>query len=430
MTFVVYKRPLLWPFLFFLGLFISAKVAGSTEIDRVYVVVNEQVVTQSEVDREIRNAIYDLRSQGRPVPSMFELRKKTVDQIVLQYVQYQHAQHLGITVDDTALIEAIRDVAERNEISTLELRERVKTTGRSYEEYRDELRRQLTVQMLIDQEVSKKITVSEAELDERKSTYASSHDKLEYKISHVLIEARDNPEVALEIARNARARIISGASFEAIVAELSGRFVYSNVTDLGWRGSNQLPDIFLEVVDTLEVGGISELVKSKNGFHILQLNARRGEGSYIVNQIRVRQIVLQVNDISSVGETKHRLLQIRDRIALGEDFAELSRLYSTDLRSRAVGGDLGWINAEDLHPELEKVVVVLPVNELSELVQTSAGYHLMQVTDRRTVDIADQIWRSKARREIHSKKFDDKYDKLISELLSKAWISYRIEAED
>ena len=140
------------------------------------------------------------------------------------------------------------------------------------------------------------------------------------------------------------------------------------------------------------------------GFHILRLNARRGGGSYVVDQIRARQILLVENEISDDSDTRQRLLQIRGRITAGEDFTDMARSHSADLRSRALGGDLGWLNPGDLVPELERVVAALPLGELSGPVQTQFGHHLIQITDRRRQDIGEQVQRHEARREIRREK--------------------------
>jgi peptidyl-prolyl cis-trans isomerase SurA len=350
--------------------------------------------------------------------------------MVIQLIQYQRTQQLGMSLDEEELMDAIRDIAKRNNLSTLQLREEVQKSGRSYDEYRQELGRQVLVQRLIEQEITRHIRISEAEIDEYIELQPHSDDRLEYSLSHVLIESGTNPANALVVAKNTRARILSGTPFEVIAAELSGSALAANSSDLGWRNSEQLPDLFLEIVRTLTVGEVTRPIQSQNGFHILRLNARRGGGSYVVDQIRARQILLVANEISDESETRQRLLQIRSRITAGEEFADIARLHSADLRSRALGGDLGWLNPGDLVPELERVAVALPLGELSGPIQTQFGHHLIQITDRRRQDIGEQVRRHEARREIRKEKFNRRYDEWIKELRDKAWIDYRLGMEN
>ena len=149
----------LWPL-------VVADAGAATQIDQVYVVVNEEVVTQSEVARELRNAVYDLRSRGETVPPLSELQQRVVEQMVVQLIQYQRTQQLGMSLDEEELMDVIRDIAKRNNLSMLQLREEVQKSGRSYDEYRQELGRQVLVQRLIEQEITRHIRISEAEIDE------------------------------------------------------------------------------------------------------------------------------------------------------------------------------------------------------------------------------------------------------------------------
>ena len=413
----------LWPL-------VAADSVAATQIDQVYVAVNEEVVTQSEVARELRNAVSDLRSRGETVPPLLELQRRVVEQMVVQVIQYQKTQQLGMSLDEEELMDAIRDIAKRNNLSVLQLREEVKKTGRSYDEYRQELGRQVLVQRLIEQEITRHIRIREAEIDEYLELHPRSDDRLEYSLSHVLIESGANLGNTRVVAENARVRILSGTPFQVIAAELSGSALAVNSSDLGWRNSEQLPDLFLEIVRKLKVGEVTQPIQSQNGFHILRLNARRGGGSYVVDQIRARQILLVANEISDDSDTRQRLLQIRGRITAGEDFADMARSHSADLRSRALGGDLGWLNPGDLVPELERVVAALPLGELSGPVQTQFGHHLIQITDRRLQDIGEQVQRHEARREIRREKFNQRYEQWVKELREKAWVDYRLGTEN
>ena len=399
---------------------------AATQIDQVYVVVNEEVVTQSAVDRALRNAVYDLRFRGETVPPLSELQQRVVEQMVVQLIQYQRSQQLEMSLDEEELMGAIQDIAKRNNLSMLQLREEVQKSGRSYDEYRQELSRQVLVQRLIEQEITRQIRISEAEIDEHLELQPRSDERLEYSLSHVLIESGTNPANARAVAENALARILSGTPFEVIAAELSGSALAVNNSDLGWRNSEQLPDLFLKIVRTLTVGEVTRPIESQNGFHILRLNAKRGGGSYVVDQIRARQILLVANEISDESETRQRLLQIRDRIIAGEDFSDIARLRSADLRTRALGGDLGWLSPGDLVPELERVAAALPLGELSGPIRTQFGHHLIQITDRRRQDIGEEVRRHEARREIQNEKFNRRYEQWIRELRDKAWIDYRL----
>jgi len=403
---------------------------AESEIDRIYVVVNDEVITESEIERELRLAIYELRSQGAEIPVLSQLKREVVDNVVFQKLQYQQARNLGLKISNDEVRLAVEDIARRNELSVLRLREAIEKTGISYDEYRQQLVRQLLIQKLIEQEISRYVRVSEADIEEYLAKNTRSKDRIEYQLSHVLIELKDNEEKAHSIANDAYQRIMSGASFIAVVTEMGGSGVARDSSNLGWRNSDQLPDIFVEAIHDLPVGGVSPPIQSKNGFHILRLNGKRGQGSYTVDQKRVRQILLVKDDITDESDLINRLLRIRQRVIAGENFGDIARLQSSDVNSRALGGDLGWLNPNDLEPELEAILASLPFGDISPPVQTKLGYHLLQVTDRRTHDIGDQLQREKARLAMRSEKFKRQYEAWKKELLKKAWIDYRLVDEN
>ena len=245
----------------------------------------------------------------------------------------------------------------------------------------------------------------------------------------MLIELKDNEDKAYSIANDVYQRIMSGAPFIVVVTEMAGSGVVRDSSDLGWRNSDQLPEIFVEVIDNLPVGGVSPPIQSRNGFHILRLNGKRGQGSYTVDQKRVRQILLVKDDITDEQGLIDRLLRIRQRVVAGENFGDIARLQSSDVNSRALGGDLGWLNPNDLEPELEAILSLLPLGDISMPIQTKLGYHLLQVTDRRTHDIGDHLEREKARLALRSEKFKQQYEAWKKDLLNKAWIDYRLADE-
>ncbi len=395
------------------------------EIDRVYVIVNSDVITQSEIERELYFSKNQQRAKGETLP-VKKLKKMVIEKLILKKLQYQKAKSMGIVISENDLMAAIIEIATENNLSMLSLREEIEQTGFSYTEYKQDLHHQLLVQKLIAREINRHIRVSEADIDEYLEKNPNSIDRLEYKLSHILVSFEDNNEHARSLAEELYQRIVSGAHFNLVAGEISENKNPNTNSDLGWRNSDQIPDLFLNVVRQMEVGEVSSPIRSKNGFHILRLNGKRGEGVYIVDQNRVRHILLipdQLTDKSSVIEN---LVRIRKRIQAGEKFGDLARRQSADSISRALGGDLGWLNPGDLEPELENALLSLSIGDISMPVQTKMGYHLIQLTDRRAYDIGVSLTREKAELAVRLEKFNKRYGEWTTELISKAWIDYRV----
>ena len=91
------------------------------------------------------------------------------------------------------------------------------------------------------------------------------------------------------------------------------------------------------------------------------------------DQVHLRQILVSTPALAQT---------LRDRARKGEDFAALAKQYSMDETSKANGGDLGWVPKGVLDPRIDAVAFDLPVNQVSDVITTSFGYHVVQVTEK------------------------------------------------
>ncbi len=200
---------------------------------------------------------------------------------------------------------------------------------------------------------------------------------------------------------------------------------------LGWKQPGQLPAMFLDVLEELQTGQISDIVRSPAGFHILRLNERRrGDRAEPVTQTHVRHILIRPSEVQSISDVRTKLVQLRDRVLSGEDFAELARAHSEDARSAAKGGDLGWVNPGQTVPEFERQMALLEPDAISEPVETPFGLHLIQVLGRREHDVSEERDRNAARKQIHARKVDERYEQWLRRMRDEAYVQYRLDEVD
>jgi peptidyl-prolyl cis-trans isomerase SurA len=195
------------------------------------------------------------------------------------------------------------------------------------------------------------------------------------------------------------------------------------------RSPDRLPDLFAAAVAKMKPGAVSEVLRSSAGFHVLKLIDRRGAtatGAPIV-QTRVRHILIRTGEQMSEGEARRRLAGLRERLVSGAaDFAQLARANSDD-GSAARGGDLDWIYPGDTVPEFERAFQALKPGEISEPVRTPFGYHLIQVTERRSADVSPERRRLQARLALRERKSDEAYQQWLRQLRDQAYVELRLE---
>lgn len=402
-------------------------------IDRIAVVVNDEVITRHELNERTRVATAQLRQQGAPLPPQEVLERQILERMIMDRVQLQFAKETGLRIDDTELDRAISRIAAENKLSLPQLRAALEKDGVPFSKFREEIRGEITIARLREREVDNRITVTDGEIDNFIRTQQGSAGRSdEFNISHILVTVPENasPETIQarrQRAEQALAQLKGGADFRQVAATFSDAPDALQGGALGWRDSSRLPTLFLDAVQGLQPGQVSAILRSSNGFHLLRLNGRRGSAAPVsVRQTHVRHILIKTNELVSEEEARRRLLELKERLDNNADFAELARLHSED-PSSARGGDLGWVSPRDTVPEFEHAMDRLKPGEVSQPVRTQFGWHLIQVLERRDQDVSAERQRLEARRALQARKSDQAYQEWLRQLRDKAYIQYRLD---
>lgn len=402
-------------------------------LNRIVAIVNNDVVLSTELNDAMDEVVRQLNAKETPVPEHAVLVKQVLERLVVDSLQLQIGRDNGITVSDSMLNSEIQDLAKENGVTMTEFREILERDGFSYAGFRENLRKQLIINQVRRQMVASRIKVSDQEVDNLMATLKSSgQSDIEYHFSHILIaipEAASPEEIqaAEQRASNILERLARGEDFSEIaIAESDGQTALEG-GDIGWRSLGQIPNLFIETVETMQVNDVSDLIRSSGGFHIIKLLEKRGDERHMVEQTRARHILLKPDTVNTDEELLVRIQQLEIRLRGGEDFATLARTNSQDTLSAAKGGDLGWLNKGDTVPEFEDTLESLAPGEISKPVKTQFGWHLVQVQERRMHDSTEDYERSKIRNLIRSRKYDEELFLWLRRLRDESYIEYRID---
>ncbi len=402
-------------------------------LNRIVAIVNNDVVLSSELDTAIDEIIRQLNDKGTPLPEHAVLVKQVLERLVVDSLQLQIAADNGITVSDSMLNSEVQDLARENNVTLTEFRDILERDGYSYSSFRENLRKQLVINQVRRQMVASRIKISDQEVDNLLATLkASGQSDIEYHLSHILVaipEAASPEEIqaAEQRANNILGRLANGEDFaEIAIAESDGQTALEG-GDIGWRSLGQIPSLFIESVETMQVNDVSDLIRSSGGFHIIKLLEKRGDERHMVEQTRARHILIKPDTVNTDEEVQVRIQQIEIRLRGGEDFATLARANSQDTLSAAKGGSLGWLNKGDTVPAFEEALESLAPGEISPPVKTQFGWHLVQVQERRTHDSTEDYERSKVRGLIRTRKYDEELFLWLRRLRDESYVEYRIE---
>jgi len=402
-------------------------------LNRVVAIANNDVILSSELDESINQIIRQLSEKGTPIPEHAILVKQVLERLVVDSLQLQVAADNGISISDSMLNTEIQDLARENGVSLSEFRDILERDGYDYSQFRENLRKQLIIQQIRRQMVASRIKVTDQEIDNLLARLkASGQGDIEYHLSHILIaipEAASPEEIQAteQRANNILTRLRNGEDFaEIAIAESDGQTALEG-GDIGWRSLGQVPGLFVDTVETMQVGDISNLIRSSGGFHIIKLLGKRGDERHLVEQTRARHILLKPDAVNTDEEVKLRIQQLEIRLLGGEDFATLARAHSQDTLSAARGGDLGWINKGETVPAFEEVLEKLEPGKISKPVKTRFGWHIVEVQERRMHDSTEDFERSKVRELIRTRKYDEELFLWLRRLRDESYVEYRIE---
>jgi peptidyl-prolyl cis-trans isomerase SurA len=404
-------------------------------IDKVVAVVNDDVITRHELDDRVRTVISQLQKQGTPLPEQSVLEKQILERMIADMLQAQYAKESGVRVDDTQLDVAMTRIAQQNKFATLaEFLARLEAEGVNIKKFREEIRAEIVSTRLREREVESKLVISDTEVD----NYLANKSKMglaneEYHLAHILVvvpeqASADKIRAARERADHALAQLAGGADFAQVAAGTSDAKDALKGGDLGWRPTDRIPPLFMDELKTLKPGQNTAVLRSPSGFHILKLVEKRsGSAPMVITQTHARHILIKTSEIVTPAEAKKRIMEIKQRIDGGADFAEQAKRYSQD-GSAQQGGDLDWLSPGQTVPEFEEELNKLKVGEIG-MVETQFGWHLIQVLARRNADVSEQQKRQQARASIGSFKSEELYQDWLRQLRDRAFVEYHLDDE-
>ncbi len=402
--------------------------------DRIVAVVNDEAITLNELNARLASVERQLRTQGTPLPPHEVLEKQVLERMIMDAIQLQYAKETSTHVDDDQLDAALQRIATANHLALPEFRAALQKDGVTWAKFREEIRDEMIISKLRERVVDSRVTVSDAEVNNYLASpeYAAGANE-ELNLSQILLRVPEQASPAQLASIHARAeqalaQIKRGDDFARVAAS------YSDAPDalsggvIGFRPLNRLPDLYVNAAAKLQPGEVSGILRSPAGFHIIKLIARRGgaQEAKTVVETHVRHILIKVNELVSDADAKRKLLDLRERLEHGADFAELARLYSNDL-SAAKGGDLGWLYPGDTVPEFQRAMDALKVNEISQPVRTQYGWHLIQVLGRRVEPVSTERKRQLARQALRERKSDEAYEDWLREMRDRAYVEYRLD---
>ncbi|MEP7101397.1 MAG: peptidylprolyl isomerase [Burkholderiales bacterium] len=400
--------------------------------DYIIAVVNQELVTNGELQSRLARIRADAAANKQQLPPPAEFRKQVLDALIDERVQVTNAREVGPKIDEAELDRAVNNVAVQNQLTMPQLRARLQQQGLAYSTFRNNVKDQLLVERVREREVNQRIRITDADVDALiEQRRAASGKAVQLNIAQILVTVPDGAAADVVAQRQARAeaalaRVKAGEDFATVAREISEDGNKAQGGVIGLRPTDRLPDVFVETVKTLKPGEFSPtLLRSGAGFHVLKLLARQEGAAFTVTQTHARHILLRVSPQLSAEAAGRRLAEFKRQILAGtKSFEQLAKDNSED-GSAAIGGDLGWTSPGTFVPEFEEAMNSLPVNGISEPLVSRFGVHIIQVMERREINLDVKQQREQARNVLREQKFDAAYLDWVRDLRGRAYIEMR-----
>jgi len=409
--------------------------ASPRAADYIVAVVNSEPITNNEVRSRMVRLEQQLAQQGAAMPPRNDLARQVLERLISEKAQLQLARESGVKVDEALVDQAEQNVARQNQVEVAELRRRLAADGIPLTTFREDLRNQLLLARLREREIEPRVKVTDLDVDQYIREQQSGNDpaSLELNLAHILVEVPENAtEQQLGQQRAKAQRILerarAGEDFIKLARETSDApGAAQNGGQVGLRTADRYPPLFVQATQSLREGGVSDVVRSGAGFHIIKVLEKRQGGmpGASITQTRARHILLRPNAQLNEGAARARLADFKKRIEAGQaTFEQLAREHSQDASARN-GGDLGWANPGMFVPEFEDTVSSLSPGQIAEPITSRFGVHLIQLVERRQATLSQREQREIARGLVREKKLDEAYAQWAQDVRGRAYVEFR-----
>ena len=399
--------------------FCSLSYAKVEVLDRIAIIVDDGVVMESQVNNTITDITRRYEEQNIQKPPMSVIKEQVQEKLIIEELQLQMADRAGIRISDAELNITMARLASNNKMTLENFIVFIEENGDSYEELREQMRREMRIQRIQRGRVNSSIDITEKEFE----AFLATDESLgalepEILVRQILVKDITTANKIIELIKN-------DGDFSEIAKEFS---ISSNAQSGGlinWRKLEDMPQLFEGALAKQAIGFISKPLKSGSGFHILKLEGKRGEFVQYEDQWQSRHILLIPSTIRSKEDTEKELNDIRQRVLNGEDFAELADEFSEDPGSAKLGGDLGWLGLGVLASEFEKTMIETDIGILSEVFETEFGFHFLEVIGKRSYELTDDLIKDRAYSMLYARKFDEELENTLRAMRAEAFVEFK-----
>ena len=410
-------KKILTVFLIFPIMYLHSKIEL---LDRIAIIVDDGVVMESQINKSFDDLKRNYQSQGMEMPPKNIILDQIKEKLIIEELQLQMADRAGVKISDAELNSALTRLASNNQMSLEEFIAFIENNNDSYEDVREQVRKEMSIQRIQRGKVNSNIDITEKEFE----AFLANDETLESLQPEILVRQILVKEKSL--ADQIVNLIDQGSEFSELALKYSKSSNASSGGLMNWRKAIDMPRLFEEALKSQPIGFISNPLESGSGYHILKLEDKRGNFVKYEDQWQSRHILLTPSTIRNDEDTINQLNNIRQRIIDGEDFSSLADQFSEDPGSAKLGGDLGWVGLGVFAPEFEKMMLETKINQISEVFETQFGFHFLQVLGKRNHELTEKLIKDQAYAILYDRKFSEELENTLRTMRAEAFVEFKV----
>lgn len=410
-------KKILTVFLIFPIMYLHSKIEL---LDRIAIIVDDGVVMESQINKSFDDLKRNYQSQGMEMPPKNIILDQIKEKLIIEELQLQMADRAGVKISDAELNSALTRLASNNQMSLEEFIAFIENNNDSYEDVREQVRKEMSIQRIQRGKVNSNIDITEKEFE----AFLANDETLEGLQPEILVRQILVKEKSL--ADQIVNLIDQGSEFSELAQKYSKSSNASSGGLMNWRKAIDMPRLFEEALKSQPIGFISSPLESGSGYHILKLEDKRGNFVKYEDQWQSRHILLTPSTIRNDEDTINQLNNIRQRIIDGDDFSSLADQFSEDPGSAKLGGDLGWVGLGVFAPEFEKMMLETKINQISEVFETQFGFHFLQVLGKRNHELTEKLIKDQAYAILYDRKFSEELENTLRTMRAEAFVEFKV----
>lgn len=407
----------------------SQATLQAQSLDKVVAIVNDSVITESELTKQVEILINQIKSKNMAMPEYNVLKKQILQHLIDVELELQLAKRSDMNIDDADLDLAIKNIAQQNKLSIDDLKRALQQEGLTWSLYKDNIRKEMMISKIQQEAVGREVHISPKQVKDYMKNYIEDEKKQAiYHVQNLVIPLPEAPtsdmvKKAQNKAQSLFKKLQNGEDFSKLaIAESSDEYALEG-GDLGERQYVELPEVFGEKILKMRPGQVSEPFRTPNGFQLIKLVSVRDDNEHHqVTKTHVRHILLHQDASMTAEAAEKEIRNLYQQLKSGKSFETMAKQYSLDPTSASKGGDLGWVVASELVPAFASAMDALPLHKISEPVKTPFGWHIIEVLDRKTEDDSSLYVEQRVRQLLQERKFKEAVQRWQQHVRTEAYI--------